>query len=124
MDYSRISPLPQGLRAEANIRAVAPQQKEGMVWGQVPFTLKLSPSLGLLLFLHHTTSYCKFPLPRRTLGSPDCTMTLDHHPLLPQFPPELRALPEVSVSCRSVNLWSTYLPQPLAITGQGLGTED
>lgn len=52
MDYSRISPLPQGLHAGANTRAVASQQeKEGMVWGQVPFTLKLSPSLGLLLFL-------------------------------------------------------------------------
>lgn len=92
--------------------------------GTSPRHIKAISQLGAIALPHHTTSYCKFPLPRRTLGSPDCTMTLDHHLLLPQFTPELRALPEVSFSHRSVYLWSTYLPQPPAVTGQGLGTED
>lgn len=86
--------------------------------------IKAISQLAATAFPYYTTSYCKFPLPRRTPGSTDCTMTLDHHPLLPQFPPELRALPEVSFSRGSVYLWSTYLPQPPVVAGLGLGTED
>jgi hypothetical protein len=76
--------------------------------------IKAISQLGATVLPHYTTSYCKFPLPRRNLGSSDCTMTLGHPPLPPQFPPELRALQEVSSRI------SVYLRAPAYHTHQQL----